>query len=56
MGDGVDDEFETFDGAFRVAREADNERFADDRGQIARQYGVRETLEAFQAHDFAEAG
>ena len=56
MRDGVDDEFEAFDGALRAAGEADDERFADDRGEVAGQDGVRETFEAFQAHDFAEAG
>ena len=50
MQDGFGDKFETFDRALGTAGQANDERFADDRGQIARQNGVRKTLETFCAH------
>ena len=56
MRNGAGDEVEAFDGAARLAGEADDEGFFDDGGQIAAEDGIFGNLHGFDAHDFAEAG
>lgn len=56
MGNGSDDEAETFDGAAGFAGEADDEGLFDDGGEVAGEDGILRDLHRFDAHDFAETG
>ena len=54
MGDRVDDKGKAFDGTAGFAREANDEGFVHDDGEVAGKDGVFGNLHGFAAHDFPE--